>query len=50
MQKSYSLSFILKKLLLHKVQINTYAYYTGTTQSSGSDNTLLTDLLSTMVY
>jgi RHS repeat-associated protein len=32
-----------------KVQINTYAYYTGATQTPVSDNTLLTDLLSTLV-
>jgi hypothetical protein len=32
-----------------KVQINTYAYYNGIVQTTVSDNTLLTDLLSTLI-
>jgi RHS repeat-associated protein len=42
-------SIILKVMAGDKVQINTYAYYTGATQTPVSDNTLLTDLLSTLV-
>jgi RHS repeat-associated protein len=42
-------SIVLKVMAGDKVQINTFAYYTGTTQMPVSDNTLLTDLLTTLV-
>ena len=42
-------SIILKVMAGDKVQINTYSYYNGAAQTPVSDNTLLTDLLSTLV-
>ncbi len=42
-------SIVLKVMAGDQVQINTYAYFAGTVQTPVSDNTLLTDLLNTLV-
>src|SRR6185437_13127398 len=42
-------SIVLKVMAGDKVQINTFAYFTGTVQTPVSDNTLLSDLLTTLV-